>query len=115
MKNKRTIRTMKRAGINAGFAGWLPSGKAVRKLARALRAEREAVDALCEAGYLRASGMFARMSPRRYAKAVASFLAAPKDIRDAWVNDVWPAMRDDPIDLQDRLLRDAWLRGAWLR
>ena len=43
MKSKRTIRTMKRCGINpasVGFAGYTPTGKAVRRLAREKTAEK---------------------------------------------------------------------------
>ena len=41
MKTKRTIRTMKRAGLAVNLHGWygVPTGKAVRQLAKQRRAE----------------------------------------------------------------------------
>lgn len=41
MKTKRTIRTMKRAGLAVNVHGWygVPTGKAVRQLAKQRRAE----------------------------------------------------------------------------
>ena len=41
MKTKRTIRTMKRAGLAVNIHGWhgVPTGKAVRQLAKQRRAE----------------------------------------------------------------------------
>jgi hypothetical protein len=41
MKTKRTIRTMKRAGLSVNVHGWcgVPTGKAVRQLAKQRRAE----------------------------------------------------------------------------
>lgn len=87
MKNARTVRTIRRAGIQhgIGFAGWLPSGKAVRKMARALRAERKAADQLFEAGGEVATSLFRGLRPRQYARAASKFLAAPQVVRDAWL------------------------------
>lgn len=50
MKSKRTIRTLLRAGINpkrVGFAGFTPTGKHVRRMARTMRAERRLTSELC--------------------------------------------------------------------
>lgn len=85
MKNKRTIRTLKRVGWACGFAGWLPSGKAVRKMARDQRAERKASAALFAFGGSRASNLFASLHGRAYARAAAKFLAAPKEVQEAWL------------------------------
>ncbi len=49
MKSKRTIRTLLRAGIDPqriGFAGFLPTGKHVRRMARTMRAERRLINEL---------------------------------------------------------------------
>lgn len=49
MKTKRTIRTMKRQGLDPktiGFVGFTPTGKYIARLAKYLRAERRLSDAI---------------------------------------------------------------------
>ena len=52
MKSARTIRTLRRVNIDpqtVGFAGFIPTGKAVRRLAKTLRLEAKVL-ALPEGG-----------------------------------------------------------------
>lgn len=88
MKTQRTIRTMRRHGMptNAGFAGFLPTGKRVVRMARESRAERKALSLLGEAGINPNALFFAGLSGRRLARQVEAFFEASPGRREAYLS-----------------------------
>ena len=84
MKSKRTIRTLRRAGLSeaeVGFANFLPTGKRVRALARMKAAERRLLTALpAQVG----NAFFGAMPLKAALKAASSYASAPKPVQEAW-------------------------------
>ena len=79
MKTKRTIRTMRRAGLAVNVHGWygVPTGKAVRQLAKQRRAELRLEKALPSAVFQRLTvrSMTFRASIKAMTAAAAKVLA----------------------------------------
>lgn len=85
MKSNRTIRTLRRAAIEPqtiGFAGYTPTGKAVRSVAKLRRAERRLALAV-------GSDVFRRftvngMTQRASVKALTKYSNAAPVVQAAW-------------------------------
>ena len=76
MKTKRTIRTMKRHGLDPkiiGFAGFTPNGKYIAKLAKYMRAERRLCDAIA-ATHPGAVALLGTGTTKQNVKAMTQFL-----------------------------------------
>jgi len=86
MKNKRTIRSMKRAGLlqDVGYIG-LPSGKRVGKLARLERAILRLGSKVGTQAYQ----IFTRrgIAQRLQLKSLTRFSQAAASVQEAWLND----------------------------
>ena len=89
MKNARTRRTLGRVGIrpeSIGFAGYTPTGKAVRRHARQQRAEKRLLRQLptpIVQAFFRAG-----ISQRASIKAGTRYLKSPSIVQDAWLKSV---------------------------
>ena len=76
MKTKRTIRTMRRHGLDPkiiGFAGFTPNGKYIVKLAKYMRAERRLSDAIA-AKHEGVVGRLCAGTTKQNVKAMTRFL-----------------------------------------
>lgn len=86
MKTARTIRTLHRACIrpeSIGFAGYTPTGKAVRRIARKQRAEKRLLSKL--PAPIR-QALFRTDVPSRVAiKAGTRYLKSPSIVQAAWL------------------------------
>lgn len=77
MKTKRTIRTMKRHGLDPkiiGFAGFNPTGKYIAKLAKYMRSERRLSDSIA-ATHPGMVGLLCAGTTKQNVKAMTIFLA----------------------------------------
>ena len=86
MKNARTIRTLRRVGIrpeSIGFAGYTPTGKAVRRHARQQRAEKRLLTQL-PAPIVQALFRIGVRS-RVAIKAGTRYLRSPAIVQAAWL------------------------------
>lgn len=88
MKNARTIRTMRRHGLDSlevGFAGFTPNGKYVVKLAKTLKAhyrlEKELVEKFPD---YRIAPHLCAGSTGFNVKVMSRFLKAPAPVQFAW-------------------------------
>lgn len=86
MKNNRTIRTLRRASIDTktvGFAGFTPTGKYVRRMARRIRAEKRMLAQLPP----KAVQTFFRtsISPRQSVKLATRYLRSHAVVQAAWL------------------------------
>ena len=86
MKNARTIRTLGRVGIrpeSIGFAGYTPTGKAVRRIAIKQRAEKRLLGLL---PLTMRQALFRTDVPSRVAiKAGTRYLKSPDIVQAAWL------------------------------
>jgi len=86
MKTTRTLRTLRRAGVSPaaiGFAGFAPSGKRVRRIARTNRAARRLL-AVLPTPLMRV--FFARgITPLQSVRLASQYMAAHPVVQAAWL------------------------------
>ncbi len=83
MKSKRTIRTLRRAGLDprhVGFAGFTPTGKYIRRMAHTLQAQRRLIAGMHE---LDGSGTLVREIFARHVRDIIAVKLATKVLRAA--------------------------------
>lgn len=87
MKIASTVRTLKRHGVDpdsVGFAGYIPNGKEVVRLAKAMRAQRRLLSAVAEI-HPDAGSILCKGSMRQSVKIMTRFLRADSVVQQAWV------------------------------